>query len=348
MLRDRIEGKWIDVFVETFTLCGVKPADVVAILSESQSRRINVELAELALLRLGARPFHLVLPTPPLEAPVPVRSTGASVAIGGLEPVIRALSAVSMVADLTVEGLMHSREFPTIRASGTRVLYISNEHPEVLERLKADPGMKARIQRGRALMQQAKTLRVSSVAGTDLRVDMTDAMVGGNVGWVDEPGQLASWPGGICSCFPREGAVNGTLVLDEGDINLTFKRYLAKPVRLSINNDFVTDIDGDGLDADLMREYFGAWKDPNAYGASHVGWGMNHAARWESLVMYDKGDVNGTEQRAFAGNFLYSTGANPRAGRHTLGHYDLPVRRCDIWLDDRQIAAAGRLLGDLV
>jgi len=348
MLTDRIEGKWIDVFADTFRLCGVKPGDAVAILSETHSRRINVELAELALLRLGARPFHLVLPTPPQGAPVPVRSTGSSVAIGGLEPVVCALAAATMVADLTVEGLMHSKEFPTIRAGGTRVLYISNEHPEVLERLKADPAMKTRIQRGRALMQQAKTLRVKSAAGTDLRVDMTDAMVGGNVGWVDEPGQLASWPGGICSCFPRQGAVNGTLVLDEGDINLTFKRYLAKPVRLVIENDFVTNIEGTGLDADLMREYFDAWQDPNAYGASHVGWGMNHAARWESLTLYDKGDVNGTEQRAFAGNFLYSTGANPRAGRHTLGHYDLPVRRCDIWLDDLQVAAAGRLLGDLV
>ena len=34
-----------------------------------------------------------------------------------------------------------------------------------------------------------------------------------------------------------------------------------------------------------------------------------------------------TEQRAFAGNFLYSTGANEVAGRHTLGHYDLPRGR---------------------
>ncbi len=347
MLRDRIEHKWIELFADAFELCRVVPGDAVAILSESQSRQINVELAELALLRLGARPFHIVLPTPPQEAPVPVRSTGSSVAIGGLEPVVQALSASKMVADLTVEGLMHSKEFPSLRQAGTRVLYISNEHPEVLERLKPDAAMKPRIQRGRALMQRAKTMRVRSAAGTDLTVDMTEAMVGGNVGWVDEPGQLASWPGGICSCFPRAGAVNGTLVLDEGDLNLTFKRYLADPVKLVIEHDFVTDIVGTSLDADLMREYFAAWGDRNAYGASHVGWGMNHGARWESLILYDKAEVNGTEQRAFAGNFLYSTGANPRAGRHTLGHYDLPVRHCDIWLDDVQVVARGRLQGEL-
>ena len=88
MLSDRIEGKWIDAFCETFQRCGVKPGDGAAILSETQSRQLNVQLAELALLRLGARPFHIVLPTPRNPHPVPVRSTGASVALGGLAPAV--------------------------------------------------------------------------------------------------------------------------------------------------------------------------------------------------------------------------------------------------------------------
>ncbi|MDM0032396.1 peptidase M29 [Variovorax sp. J22P271] len=347
MLSERIEGKWIDAFVHSFALCQVKAGDAVAILSETQSRQVNVHLAELALLRIGARPFHVVLPTPPQNAPVPVRSTGSSFAIGELTPVIHALSACSFVADLTVEGLMHSKEFPVIRQAGTRVLYISNEHPEALERLVADASMKGRIRAGRELLLAAKSMHVRSDAGSDLRIDMRDAMVGGNVGFCDEPGQLATWPGGICSCFPAAGAVNGVLVLDEGDINLTFKRYLERPVTLVIENDFVQEIRGTGLDADLMRSYFAAWGDRNAYGVSHVGWGMNPAARWESLVMYDKGDTNGTEQRAYAGNFLYSTGANPRAGRHTLGHFDLPVRNCDIHVDDQCVVRRGELQSEL-
>ena len=81
MLSNRIEGKWIDCFERTFQLCKIAPGDAVAILSETQSRRINVELAELALQRLGARPFHVVVVTPRLESPVPVRSTGASNAL---------------------------------------------------------------------------------------------------------------------------------------------------------------------------------------------------------------------------------------------------------------------------
>jgi hypothetical protein len=44
-----------------------------------------------------------------------------------------------------------------------------------------------------------------------------------------------------------------------------------------IENDYVTNIEGDGLDAALLRSY--------------------------------RKDINGTELRAFAGNFLCSTGA---------------------------------------
>jgi 2,5-dihydroxypyridine 5,6-dioxygenase len=96
-----------------------------------------------------------------------------------------------------------------------------------------------------------------------------------------------------------------------------------------------------------MREYFAAWGDREAYAVSHVGWGMNRRARWDALVMYDRRDVNGTEQRAFAGNFLYSTGANEVAGRYTLGHFDLPLRNCTIALDGRPVVEAGRLAGEL-
>ena len=166
-------------------------------------------------------------------------------------------------------------------------------------------------------------------------------------GYTEKPGTLSHWPGGLCLCFPRAGTVDGTLVLAPGDLNLTFKRYIESPVNLRIESDYVTAIEGASLDAELMREYFAAWGEREAYAVSHVGWGMNPRARWEALVMYDRRDVNGTEQRAFAGNFLYSTGANEAAGRYSLGHYDLPLRHCTIRLDGNTIVEDGRLLGEL-
>ncbi len=343
MFADRIEAKWIDAFARVFELCRVAADEPVAILSETQSRALNVHLAELALLRLGSRPFHLRVPTPPQSAPVPVRSTGASQSLRRHPAVLAALEASALVVDLTVEGLLHAPELPQILAGGARVLMISNEHPEALERLVPDPALEPRVRRAVKLCRGSRRMRVTSKAGTDLAVDMEGAVTVGVWGYCDRPKTVAHWPGGVVVSFPGSGAVNGTLVLDRGDVNLTFKRYLESPVRLDIRNDYVVAIEGDGTDAELMRRYFAAWGDRNAYAVSHVGFGMNPAARYEALAMYDRRDTNGTEIRAFAGNFLFSTGANEFAGRFTEGHFDLPVRGCTITLDDRPVVEEGTL-----
>jgi len=347
MLRERIEGRWIDSFTRVFERCRVQPGETAAILSESQSREVIVQLAELALQRLGAQPFHIVIPTPPQQIKVPVRSTGSTDVIQNIRPVVGALASASFVVDCTVEGMLHAAELPEILKGGARVLMVSNEHPEALERLEPDEALEAKVKAGIRKLRDAATMSVSSAAGTALQVDLASAVAGGGWGYVARPGIISHWPGGLCLCFPASGSVNGTLVLDRGDVNLTFKRYLEAPVRLTIEDDFVTAIEGDGLDAELTRSYFAAWGDREAYAVSHLGWGMNPAARWDAMTMYDRNDFNGTELRAFAGNFLYSTGANEVAGRHTLGHFDLPMRNCTVALDGETIVDQGRLLGDL-
>jgi len=49
MLQERIEGKWIETFASVFKLCRVESGTVVAILSETQSRPINVPLLHMIL-----------------------------------------------------------------------------------------------------------------------------------------------------------------------------------------------------------------------------------------------------------------------------------------------------------
>ena len=224
---------------------------------------------------------------------------------------------------------------------------VSNEHPELLERLTPDPVLEEKVKRGTTRLRDASTMRVTSAAGTDLTIDVSAAPAGSSWGYTAKPGTIAHWPGGLCLCFPPSGAVNGTLVMAPGDVNLTFKRYLESTIRLTIEDDYITALRGDGADAALMESYLAAWGDREAYAVSHVGWGMNPAARWDSLTMYDRSQVNGTELRAFAGNFLYSTGANEVAGRHTLGHFDLPMRGCTVELDGEAVVVEGVLQGDL-
>ena len=117
----------------------------------------------------------------------------------------------------------------------------------------------------------------------------------------------------------------------------------AEPVTLMLEQDYVTAIEGGGADAEMMRAYLAAWGERDAYAVSHVGFGMNPKARYEALAMYDQRDFNGTELRAVAGNFLFSTGANEFAGRYTAGHFDIPVMRTTIAVDGTEVVRGGIL-----
>ena len=339
-----LQPSWIEAFEAVLRRCRVAEGEVVCLLAESRSREVNISLAEAALSRLGARHFRCVLPTPRQTAPVPVRSSGASRAIAGHPAALAAMAASTLIVDLTVEGLLHAPELKQILGAGSRVLMVSNEHPDALERLvPADEDelvAKAAVKRARA----AKRMHVSSAAGTDLHVVLEGAPSVGVWGWTDRPGTMAHWPGGIVVSFPRAGSVQGRLVLDTGDVNLTFKRYLQSPIALTIEDDHITRIEGRGADAEMMRRYLEAWGDRAAYAVSHVGWGLNRRARYEALAFYDREDTNGTELRAVAGNFLFSTGANEFANRFTEGHFDIPVFNTTITLDGEAVVREGVLL----
>ena len=63
---------------------------------------------------------------------------------------------------------MHAAELPAILKGGARVLYISNEHPEALERLAPSSADEQKVRAGMRLLRAAKSMHVTSPAGTDL------------------------------------------------------------------------------------------------------------------------------------------------------------------------------------
>ncbi|CAN5663155.1 hypothetical protein BH10ACT2_BH10ACT2_17950 [soil metagenome] len=342
------EWRFIAAFAAQFERCQLQEGETVALLSESQSRLALVETARLAAQSLGGRVFDVVVPTPPSAHPVPIRSTGASQALAGHPPVIWALAASDFVIDCTVEGLLHSPELGQILGGGARVLMISNEHPEVFDRLQWDADLSRRVDLGHEWLRSAAAMHVTSSEGTDLTVQLAGATTAGSTGITDGPGSIAHWPGGLVLAFPAAHTVNGTIVLAAGDMNLTFNRLLETPITLHIIDDHIELIEGDGADAILFRSYLSSFGDRDSYATSHVGWGMNQYARWDASQLYDRRETWGTEARAYAGNFLYSTGANENAGRFTAGHFDLPMRNCTVRLDDRTVVTAGELVAELL
>src|SRR5690606_13980129 len=198
----KAQEKWINTFEAMFRRCKVEPNEVVRILTETDSRAINVHLAELAISRLGAIPVQITLPSLPVDAPVPVRSTGASHVIQGMAPVLNALSGPGVVVDLTVEGLLHPPDLPKILASGARVMMIINEHPDILERLTTGIDLTRAVKNGVRMLAKSKLMSVRSEAGTQRDFQLEGARVGGVWGGADRPGLVQHWPGGLCLAFP--------------------------------------------------------------------------------------------------------------------------------------------------
>jgi len=167
MLQETVEGKWIASFNRVLALNGIGPGTPVAILAESQSRPVLLQLAALSCYELGAEFSTIVLPTPEHTAPVPVRSTGTSNAIQNKRHVVEACKHVEIIVDVTVEGLLHAEEWPEIEESGTRLLVVCNEHPEILERTEPKVEHGEKVSLGIEMLRQAKKMVVTSEVGTE-------------------------------------------------------------------------------------------------------------------------------------------------------------------------------------
>ena len=103
-----------------------------------------------------------------------------------------------------------------------------------------------------------------------------------------------------------------------------------------------------GLDAELLQDHLSSFGDPEVFAVSHLGWGLSDKARWSELALYEKGETEGQDGRAFYGNFLFSTGPNLSAGgtRAAACHLDIPMRGCSLSLDDRPVVVDGDVIVD--
>ncbi len=332
------------LFQKEFRLCNVKPREVVAVVSESTTRPEYIEASLGAAQALGAQVFHLALPkTHRQDVPFADEEQAGANRRSGLATAVQALKEADLVVDLTVEGLIHAPERSQILSHRARMLTIM-EPPDILHRCFPRVDLRRRVERAAELLRQSETMCVRSDAGTDLTMTVAGAPIITQYGYTDQPQRWDHWPSGLVAVYPIEGSTNGTVVLDVGDIVFPFKRYIQSPVTIIVREGFIKEIQGDGLDADLLRDYFASWRDPEAYATSHMGWGLDETARWNALAFYDKNDIIGVEPRSFYGNFMFSTGPNRYANRFTRCHLDMPMRHCTVYLDDQPILERGEII----
>jgi 2,5-dihydroxypyridine 5,6-dioxygenase len=335
------------LFKREFELCNVVEGELVGILSDPTTRPAYVDAAVGAAQALGAQVFHVAVPSLGWDAPTPVKGMGASVpALAQQSPLLDAVTAAleqaAFVVDLVHETIIHVPLRGVLRAAGSRILTIM-EPPDVLERMFPPPGIKEEVEALVERLSGASQLRVTSAAGTEITYDLEQTKPFSQYGYSDVPGKWDHWPSALAVCYPTDGTAEGTVVLQPGDILFPFKRYVETPVTLTIEKGYVVGIEG-GLDAQLIQGYLDSWEEPEVFAVSHIGFGAHPRAQWSALAFYEKDDVIGMDGRCMKGGFLFSTGPNRETGRLVEAHLDIPMRGCDVFLDDDQVIAAGTMV----
>lgn len=330
------------LFRQEFALCNVRRGETVMLLTDLGSRRDYVAAAFAAADEVGADIYEMCVNAAPSWTKVGVPTVGKCK--GTLDAVKQADLLICLHIPLFTKWLKEARD------AGTRVLLVI-DGPDELSELMSPPGLKEAVIHAGARLEKAKRMRVTNAAGTDLTVKLGEYPTMIQYGYAEAPGRFDHWGGGHVHTFPNEGTANGTVVFQKGDIViLPYCRYVQDEVRLDIRDGLIRKIEG-GLDAKLMSDWLDGNRahpdDMDGHAISHLGWGLNPQGRWDALALYgDDPFHHHAGARAFAGNFLFSTGPNSQGGgkRTTQGHYDVPMRDCTLYLDYDIVVDRGRLV----
>ena len=329
------------MFEHVLKLSRVDETQSVAVLKSHYSDPRTVNAAMEAAQRLKAKVYAVELPAfnHPTAMGNDMTAYCGDTALTGNLAAQRALEAADLVVDTMM--LLHSPEQEQILKTGTRIL-LAVEPPEVLARMLPSEDDKRRVLAAETLLKQARSMHVRSKAGSDFHAPLGQYPAVTEYGYADEPGRWDHWPSGFLFTWPNEDSAEGTLVLDVGDIILPFKNYCRERITLEIEKGFIIGIHG-GFEAEYLRDYMRYFNDPEVYGISHIGWGLQPRAQWTAMGVHDRNGGMCMDARAFYGNFLFSTGPNTEVGgkRKTPCHLDIPLRNCDIYLDDKAVVLAG-------
>lgn len=167
----------------------------------------------------------------------------------------------------------------------------------------------------------AEEVRVTTEAGTDLRLRLGGRPVHAETGVLEGPGALCNLPAGEAYVAPLEESAEGRLVVDLslGDLPLD------GPVTLLFRQGRAVQVEG-GEAARLLQTRLG--DDPAAWTVGELGLGANAALRVRGRAHLDE-KVWGTAHVALGGNLRFG-GRN-----NAVTHYDCVIGAPRLLLDGR-------------
>ena len=260
-------------------------------------------------------------------------------------PVAALMRQQQVVIAATKYSLTHTRAARQALKDGARIATM----PGMTFELYTEGGMtadfqdvKRRISNIANFLRRRRIINVKSESGTDVtfEVNWRDWKLDDN-GICNRPRMLTNLPAGKVFILPKEGTMNGTIVID-GSWDSTL---IDEPVEFIVEDGTVVDVKGGTLAATIRQSYGEVAKKLKAkdresvWTVAEFGFGMNPNARLVGNVLED-------EKRM--GSCYFSIGDNTglggtsNAGIHVSGVLAEP----SVWLDDSCLTEAGEFMAD--
>ncbi|MBT3441699.1 MAG: aminopeptidase [Euryarchaeota archaeon] len=255
-------------------------------------------------------------------------------------PVANLMRQQQVVIAPTRYSLTHTRAIRQSVRDGARVATMPGMTNEMFSRggMSADFNeIKQKISDLTPYFRRRRIVHVKSEQGTDVtfEVNWREWKLDDN-GICNRPKMLTNLPAGKAFIMPREGTMNGKVVIDGSwESNL-----VDEPITLVIEEGMVMDVKG-GTTAAAIRQEFGEaakrlrTKDrENVWTVAEFGFGMNPQARLSGNVLED-------EKRL--GTCYFSVGDNTALGGTSAVGIHIPgvLKNASVWLDDTQLITSG-------
>ena len=258
-------------------------------------------------------------------------------------PVAALMRQQQVVIAATKYSLTHTKAARQALKDGARIATM----PGMTFELYTEGGMtadfqdvKRRISNIANVLRRRRIINVKSETGTDVtfEVNWRDWKLDDN-GICNRPRMLTNLPAGKVFILPKEGTMNGTIVID-GSWDSTL---IDEPVELIVENGTVIDVKGGSLAATIRQSYGEVAKKLKAKDRESVwtiaefGFGMNPSARLVGNVLED-------EKRM--GSCYFSIGDNSRLGgsSHAGIHVSGVLAKPTVWLDDSCLTESGEFM----
>lgn len=300
----------------------VAPGEAVLVVTDPRLARVGQAMA-LASTAVGAAAVTQTMPLLDRHGNEPPATVG------------EAMAAADVCFTCTTHAITHTRARLRAAEAGTRFGILRGVTEEMLIEGAmtvdfADLARRTRLVADR--LDAASRVEVTSEAGTDVSFGVEGCPAFSLDGQYHEAEGFATLPPGESPTHPAEGTANGAIVID---VSMDAVGLLDEPIRLTVEDGFVTDVAG-GDGAATLEGIFAA-ADENARNVAEFAIGTNERAK---LI------GNQAEDKKKAGTVHFAVGDNESLGGTLRSeiHLDGVLRAPTVRLDDEVVVEDGRLL----